>query len=119
MEALISKVITAIGATLVGGGVFVVFWERLAKPAPKPEKGTDPASWRVPMWAYLLAGICSLLGFTGGFIGAMCGFASAAACVRISRNPALSVPRRLYRCILLAGLSWVAYFALASSFASR
>jgi len=71
------------------------------------------------MWAYVAAGICSLLGFTGGFIGAMCGSGSAATCLQISRNVALSVPCRIYRCFLLAGLSWVVYFVLAFSFASR
>ena len=66
-----------------------------------------------PRWAYVFAGACVLL-LIGGFVGAMCGFVGAGMCVAFSRNHLISIPRRIYACILTVGFAWVVYFVLAS-----
>ena len=54
----------------------------------------------------------------GGRGGGGGGFGGAAMCVGFSRNQTLSVPRRIYACILTVGFSWMVAIAVASQLLS-
>jgi uncharacterized membrane protein YczE len=119
---LIGVLVTMVGATLAGGGVYVFLAERrgrIATPSLTPEK-MKTAKWAYVFAAITFAGVFigSALGqefagyggrfFPGYMVGAIAGpigLIAAGTCVGVSRNMALSVPRRIYACILIAGFS--------------
>ena len=135
------KAMLIYGATLIGGGLFVFLAEIVEEHMPPRAQNTDQGDLgkrRTPKWAYVLAGLCcvgcmlggllglNFAGFSGRFsagaiVGAICGPCSvfpASACVLISRNLAVSVPRRIYGCILIAGFSCLLAIGITYKFSS-
>jgi tetrahydromethanopterin S-methyltransferase subunit D len=110
---LVGKILLPCGVTLLAGGLFVFVAEKRQRP---PTEMAPSGKFSTPKWAYAFAGVCIVVGILGGFIGGICGFGGAAICVGFSRNQAISVPRRIYACILTVGFTWVVYFAVASQF---
>jgi hypothetical protein len=115
MEITLGKILLVCGAALVVGGIFVLVAEKKQR---HPAEVVSPDKIITPKWAYVFAGACIILGILGGFIGALVGFGGAAMCVGFSRNQTLSVPRRIYACILTVGFSWMVAIAVASQLLS-
>lgn len=122
----IGALLTVVGATLAGGGAFVLYAEGKARTVTMvPVDNTSQEMKRAPKWAYTFATISfvgvfigSLLGLhfagysgrflPGAIVGAIVGPVGAVvavSCITVSRNTAISVPRRIYGCVLTVGFS--------------